>query len=261
MLREKPPGREKQRGKAAQGGHGGLCTTVDATTITFFPSDVAVAFGVDHHTGVPAFVEDIQTARPHNLVAQLLPADAQTDDAYLKRAELPPDLLLVDWVFKNITFGHKDERRKTHLRLLASFHTGAPVNVPVLIFHEFRRFIKDGGPRTKIPFPYLVLSLLKSGRVDEGSRKFRLLPGEPSFPGSKVYTLTQWQSSFRILNRGEPGPPSLPMMRHLSLPMMRHPPLALFLPLLMMSLLPRDNGFLGKPSTSIWWPGLIMLTE
>lgn len=92
--------------------HGGLRTTVDATTITFFLSDVATTFGVEHQNGVPAFVEDIKTARPHNLVAQMLPEDAQTGEAYLKRAELPPELLLVDWVFKNITFGHKDERRK-----------------------------------------------------------------------------------------------------------------------------------------------------
>lgn len=63
----------------------------------------------------------------------------------------------------------------------------------------------DGGPRTNIPFPYLVLSLLKSSQVDEGSCNFRLPPDQPSFPGSIVYTLTQWQSSLWILNQGGGG--------------------------------------------------------
>ncbi|KAG5549587.1 hypothetical protein RHGRI_014794 [Rhododendron griersonianum] len=92
-----------------KGYHGGtLTTTVDGRQMTFGPEHIAKALGTKFVVSEP-FRDNIMNMHPSKLVQAL---------------------------HIGASHGHKDSRRKNFLRCLYSFHTGAPINAPKVMFLE-----------------------------------------------------------------------------------------------------------------------------
>ncbi|KAF7127360.1 hypothetical protein RHSIM_Rhsim11G0042900 [Rhododendron simsii] len=104
---------------------------------------------------------------PSKLVQALHIGDSHGEGT-VRRAHLHRSLWFIDYVLRNLCpQGHKDSRRKNFLRCLYSFHIGAPINAPEVMFLEFEHFKKDMKKETEIPFPHVVAKLITLADVDK----------------------------------------------------------------------------------------------
>ena len=115
-----------------------LRTTIDGKNFYFTARDVAEALGMGYDDAQSAFVPEVGDIDLRLITVAFAP-DIPTG-IHLRRAQLPPNLLFLDWVISNICYGHKDERKFNHLRCLYSLHLGTPINVPKVVFVEMNRF-------------------------------------------------------------------------------------------------------------------------
>ena len=111
----------------------------------------------------------------------------------------------------NVYFGHKDERRHTHLRCLYSFLVEAELNVPKIIFSEMVQFIE--GPtkaRSPLPFPTIITRLILS-RTTGVHRSYHLHPDEEDDAVVEIIGQGNWTKSVntmaRIRREGHIPPP------------------------------------------------------
>lgn len=205
-----------------KGYHGGtLTTTVDGRQLTFGPEHIARALETKFVVSEP-FRDDIMNMHPSKLVQALHVGDSH-GEVSIRRAHLHRSLWFIDYVLRNLCpQGHKDTRRQNFLRCLYSFHIGAPINVPWVMFREFERFKRDMKKETEIPFPHMVTKLVTLSDVDK-QPPFRIPRGEERNDDVVTFVLDAWYQSVRGIENSLKNKPPVAIA---ALLLAQEPPLA-----------------------------------